>query len=125
MKTRVFAYKGYVGAETDLENGVFLNDPMKTGQCGCIVSVDELEITQEAIDLIRTARTGCDDIADIMLGKDHIRLLGFWYHHVSLELTSSCDRTLLDRLIPAEVAIDPGFIEYIDSLITEDADKIA
>jgi hypothetical protein len=125
MKTRVFAYKGYVGAETDLENGVFLNDPMKTGQCGCIVSVDELEITQEAIDLIRTARTGCDDIADIMLGKDHICLLGFGHHLISLELTPSCDRTLLDRLAPVELTIDPEFIEYIDSLITKGADKIA
>lgn len=62
MKTKVFGYKGIIGAETDLKQGVFLNDPMATGQCGCIVSVDELEINQEAIDILRTATTGCFDV---------------------------------------------------------------
>lgn len=114
MKTKVFGYKGRIGAETDLTEGVFLNDPMATGQCGCIVSVDELEINQEAIDLLHTAIIGSDDIADIMLGANHICLLGFHKHLISLELTSSCDLTLLDRLIPTVFDVPTDFMEFID-----------
>lgn len=114
MKTRVFGYKGVLGATTDLEKGKFLNDPMAIGQCGCIVSIDELEINQEAIDLLRTATVGSDDIAEIMLGKNYICLLGFHKHIIDLEITSSCDKTLLNRLIPTTFDIDPDFINFVE-----------
>jgi len=125
MKTKIFGYKGIVGAQTDLENGVFINQPLAHGQCGCIVSVDELEIDQEAIDLLKQAQVGCDDVTEIMLGKDYICLLGFWLHVIPSPpvITSSCDKTLLDRLVPAKFDINPEFIEYVEELLADEQSK--
>ena len=34
MRTKIFAYKNVVGAETDLDNGEFINNPKGVGQLG-------------------------------------------------------------------------------------------
>jgi len=44
MRTKIFAYKSILAAETDLEGGKFLNNPANDSEMGCVVPVNEIDI---------------------------------------------------------------------------------
>lgn len=114
MKTRIFAYKGNLGATTDLENGKFLNDLTKPDQLGCVIDTKEVEITKDAKELIKKAKREGGSFAEIMLtkhtaGGSSIGLLGFGKHQFGKDFNigRDCDLSVLDDCIEMNDDIIP------------------
>lgn len=61
--TRIFAYRGYVGVSA---GDAFVNDPSAPGQLGCIVLIENVDISQEAYDLLQKVKRSRDSIGDVM-----------------------------------------------------------
>lgn len=121
MKTKIFAYKGILGAETDLKKGKFLNKPLEVGQLGCIISTSEVKITKEAIELLKKAPREGGSFAPIMLtkhsdGESSISLMGFHKHLFEGEdlcIGKICDTSILENCSKL-LKIPQDFINYID-----------
>ena len=47
LAIKFFEYKGHIGANSDLENGKFLNDPKAPGQLGVISLVENIGLPDE------------------------------------------------------------------------------
>jgi hypothetical protein len=122
MKTKIFAYKGVVGAITDLQNGKFLNTPTAAGQLGCVVSTDEVQITKEAKEVIKGAPREGGSFAAIMLtkhndGKSSISLMGFRYHAFfgkDLCIGRNCDTSILNDCEEVEIEVPSDFKNFVD-----------
>lgn len=122
MKTKIFAYKGILGAETDLENGIFLNNPKASGQLGCVIPIEEIEITQEAIDLLKKAPREKGSFAPITLMENNIGLLGFHKHLFKDEdlcIGRDCKLSTLDKLTVVDYIPD-DFKEFINEHLAID-----
>jgi hypothetical protein len=127
MKTKIFAYKGVVGAESDLKNGKFMNDPYSPGQLGLVINANEVEISKEAKDLIRKAPREGGSFAPIMLsehgnGTTSIGLMGFWKHIFSGEdlcISRDCDLSALDKCKTVENNPPKEFVNLIDKNIKQ------
>lgn len=131
MRTIIFAHKGVIGAETDMENGIFLNNPKSTGQLGAVVPVEEIDITQEAIDILKAANRENGSFASIMLtkhsdqssgSKASIGLLGFGKHLFlgdNLCIGRECDTSILDMCNIIKFESPFEFVEVVDSLESE------
>lgn len=116
MKTKIFAYKGIVGAETDLENGVFANNPKAEGQIGCVIPIEEIEITEYAKELIKEAPRESGSFAPIMLMDNHIYLTGFNKHLFQGEklcISRDCKLSTLDKLTIVDY-IPEDFKQFVD-----------
>lgn len=133
MKTKIFAYRGVVGAETDLENGKFLNKldgGSMVGQLGCIVSTSEILITEEAKEAIANAPREPGSFAPIMLTRhssdigSSIGLLGMGKHLFASEdlcISRECDLSVLDDCEVAELEIPSEFKKVVDENLLEGA----
>ena len=130
MKTRIFAHRGVVGAVTDMENGKFINDPMGGGQLGCVIDVNEVEMTTAAKEAIRGAGREGGSFAPIMLtqhadevGGASIGLFGrgfHLFHGEDLKIGRTCDLSVLDQIEindDLEIPQREEFESYVDSLI--------
>lgn len=119
MKTKIFAYKNFIGAETDVDNGIFLNDPKGESQLGCVIPLEEIEITKEAKQLLRKATREGGSFAPVMLNEGSIGLLGFSSHLFNVDkpmLSRDCDLSVLDKLADSDIEVPAVFIEFIDDL---------
>ena len=122
MKTQIFAYKGIIGATTDLDSGKFINNPKSKSQLGCVISSKEIEITKEAKELLRCAPREGDSFAPIMLtrhtnGTSSIGLIGFHTHLFkgkNLCIGRTCDIEILNDMDDTDIMIPEGFIRTID-----------
>lgn len=109
----IFEYAGDLGAESDMANGTFLNDVTSDTQLGVVVAVEEVTISQEAIDVIRNAQREGGSFACMMLTKhspeasdEHstsasIGMLGRGYHWIKsgeAVLGRTCDISVLDMM---------------------------
>jgi hypothetical protein len=120
MKTRIFSYKNAIGATTDLDNGIFLNNPKAEGQIGCVVSLDEVEITAEAQSLLQTVPLESGSFGMLMINKSSIALTGFWVHlYIGEDLCLGRDADLsgILALTPTEIELPVEFIEAVDDWI--------
>ena len=125
MRTKIFAYKGVIGAETDIVNGKFINDPKSRGQLGCVISTKEIDITKEAKKLIKSAPREGGSFAPIMLTKhsdgsgSSIGLFGFYKHIFSGEdlcIGRTCETSVLDDCNETEIEIPDEFKEVVDTM---------
>lgn len=120
MKTQVFAYKGALGVKTDLDKGKFLYDPYDKDRVGLCVSLDEIEITQEAIDLINSLPLDTRCYSPFAVYLDYISMIGFWSHFFTGEdiyLNRDCDLTELNKLTPTDIELPKEFIEAVEKFI--------
>jgi hypothetical protein len=69
MRTKVFAYKGIVGIDSTYDTEGLINDPLNQDQVGFMLDADYLDITQEAIDLLKTIQVVQDEMASIAIFK--------------------------------------------------------
>lgn len=125
MKTKIFAYRGNLGATTDLKEGKFINDPTTAGQLGCVVATTEVEISKEAKDILRNAKREGGSFAEVMLTRhspeskipgSSIGLLGFHKHHFGKEVRIGrvCDTSILDDIPDSEVEAPQDYRDFID-----------
>lgn len=120
VKTKIFAYKNAIGATTDLDRGIFLNKPKAKGQIGCVVSLDEVEITAEAQTLLQTVPLERGSFGMLMINKSSIALTGFWVHLYigeNLCLGRDADLSGILALTPTEIELPVEFIEAVDDWI--------
>ena len=117
MRTQIFFYNNFIGAVTDIENGKFLNDVHGPSQLGCVVPIDEIDITPEAVEALKKAEREGGSFAPIMIDRGSIGLMGFRYHMFDTReplISRDCDLSALDlcNIIPIE--LPEGFVEAID-----------
>jgi hypothetical protein len=129
MKTKIFAYKDYVGVDANMSEGKFINDIKSPGQLGIVVSINEIEISKEAKDIIRSAGREGGSFAPLMLtkhkdaGLEHgdasIGVMGFGKIVVGkkgeINIGRTCDKDVLDMIPDSVVEPPEDFKEFIDS----------
>jgi hypothetical protein len=125
MKTKIFAYKGHLGAETNIEEGKFINDPKSPGQLGVVVDIKEIEITKEAKEILKKAKKNGGSFSEVMLtrhadgNKDSVAsigLVGFYKHHFGKDVMigRDCDTSIIDLMSDSEIEIPKDYKEFID-----------
>ena len=123
MRTKIFSYKGIIGAKTDLDKGQFINDPKAKGQLGCVISTTEIDITKEAKEILKNAPREGGSFSSIMLTKHSdgsgasIGLMGGWKHLFSgedLMIGRDCDTSILDDCNEVKIEIPEEFKKVID-----------
>lgn len=130
MKTQIFAYKGHLGATTDQENGIFINDPKSPGQLGVVVPTSEVQISGDAKQLIKNAKREGGSFAPLMLtkhagegtgmfGPSSIGLMGFWKHYLGsgpeIKIGIDCDVKVLEDCEEIQIEAPEDFKAFIDS----------
>ena len=126
MRAQIFAYEGVLGAITDPENGLFLNDPKQPGQLGVVIPVEEIDITSEAISLLKAAKREGGSFSSIMLtrhsandmtSKASIGLLGGLGKAVftgdDLMIGRDCDTSILDMCTVKEDILPLDFVDFV------------
>lgn len=64
-RTQVFSYDRFVGIQSSTEVQGLLNDPFKEGQMGFVLNASAVDISQEALDLLKKVKKSGDCIGDI------------------------------------------------------------
>lgn len=65
MKTKVYEYKGVIGIESDWKAEGLLNDPSTPGQLGFVLDASKVEVSKEALELLRQVPVGHDSLGDV------------------------------------------------------------
>jgi hypothetical protein len=124
MTAKIFAYKGNIGIDIDMD-GTFLNDPKGKGQLGCVISTKEVEISPEAIELIKSAKRGGGSFSELMLTKhangdgfSSIGVMGFGKIHLGkeFEIGRTCDTSILADCSVGESEAPEDYRNFIDEL---------
>lgn len=120
MRTKVFAYKGWVGIESDIKAEGLLNDPMKKGQLGFVLDAEFVDISPEALELLKEVPKSMDSIGevDIISARDNQVWFMWLGGHKKMfkphQISASRDYAPSLIKVTKEVGIDPAFIKAID-----------
>jgi len=118
MKTKIFEYKGYVGIEA---GDKLINDPNASGQLGCVVRIDEVEITSKALDFLKFLGKTGDSLGDVMCWESIegpcFGWLGNFKQVISTNQRGDRDfkPSLLSSQINDDMIVPKDFIAFIDS----------
>ena len=115
-----------MGTITDPENGLFLNDPKQPGQLGVVIPVEEIDITSEAISLLKAAKREGGSFSSIMLtrhssddvkSKASIGLLGGLGKSIftgeNLMIGKDCDTAILDMCTIKKDILPLNFVDFV------------
>jgi len=119
---QIFAYKGNLGATSDIKKGKFINDPKAGGQLGIVVHTKEVQITKEAKELIKKAKREGGSFAGLMLTKhsdgsgSSIGMMGFGKHHYGKDVSigRTCDMSAIDDCEVVEMEAPEDYKKFID-----------
>lgn len=64
MRTKIFEYKGIIGIQSDPDAEGLVAKP-ENGNLGCVVHADFVDISPEALELLKEVKKGKDNIGDI------------------------------------------------------------
>lgn len=125
MTTKFFAYKGYVGATTDIENGKFLNDLTQAGQLGIVVDTTEIEMSKEAKEIIKKAPREGGSFAQLMLTKHDaggssigmVEISPIHFLGNDFKIGRTCTTSILNDCTEVENDVPKGFMEVVDEII--------
>ena len=126
MRTQVFAYKGVVGIKSDFKAEGLLNKPDQPGQLGFVVDASFVDISPEALKLLKKVPRSGDDIGDVDVFKTNGKMVVFAWMGGPMKAfkpedgvsgSSSYDASLL-KANPSVVA-DPEFMKFIDEDVGE------
>ena len=120
MKTKVFAYKGYVGILSSPEADLVAKPG--NGNIGCVADAANVEFSQDAIDLLKKVKRSSDDIGDVDVFKagDGVVVFGWLGGYMKafkpedVEGSSTYNPSLL--VATENVEVPKGFIDFIDTL---------
>jgi hypothetical protein len=121
MRTKVFSYKGVVGIKSDVKADGLLNDPKKSGQLGFVVDASCVDISSEALVLLKTVPKSSDDIGEVDVFQASDKKVVFswlggpWKSFRPEDVSSSgtYDPSLLRASVEV-VEIPQDFIDYVD-----------
>jgi len=116
-RTQIFSHNGWVGIKSGLKVDGLLNNPMEKGQLGFVVDTKFVDITPEALELLKKVPQSGDDIGEIDIWKTNngIILLSWLGSAMKMfkseEITGSrCyDASLITKTVNFEP--DPDFIK--------------
>ncbi len=115
----IFAYKGSVGAISDINNGTFINNPLDDSQLGVVVSVEHCTISEEAKSILSKSTREGGSFAPFMLtehadGGASVAVMGIGCHLIEPVVGSTCSLSVLDRIpvVPNDPPAD--FVSFID-----------
>ena len=119
MKTKIFAYKGIVGIESNPDAEGLLAKP-GGGNIGCVLNAASAEISQEALDVLKSIPRGRDGLGDIDVFKaDDGRVIIGWLGGYKKVVTkdSETSRDYNPSLLQAteNVEVPEDFKEFVDT----------
>jgi hypothetical protein len=121
MRTQVFAYKGFVGIKSDFKAEGLLNKPDQPGQLGFVVDAAFVDISPEALEILKKIPRSGDDIGEVdVFGDDKGKVIFCWLGgnmkvfslSDKVDGSSTYDATLLKA--NPNVIVDPKFIAFVD-----------
>lgn len=122
MRTKVFAYKGWIGIQSDVNAEGLLNKPLDKGQLGFVVNASFVDISPEALELLKEVPPSGDCIGDVDIFKSEKGTIFSWlggplkmFQPHQISGSNSYDASLITDTV--DVEIDPAFIEAIDKNI--------
>ena len=68
-RTKIFAYKGFIGIKSFLTAPGLINDPRKPGQLGFVIDARFVDVSPEALKLLKKIPKSGDDIGDVDVFK--------------------------------------------------------
>lgn len=74
----MFAYKHFIGIKSDLKAEGLLNDPSQPGQLGFVVKARSIEISKEAMELLKLIPKSGDCIGDIDIHESNAGPIFNW-----------------------------------------------
>ena len=120
MRTKVFAYKGIIGIKSYAET-IFLNDPQACKMF--LVDANTVDISPEALALLKKLKKGDASIADIMSYKAGDTKVFGWSETLVKIITKAvvADKCYNPDMLKAVmgVQIEKSFMAYVDKLETE------
>lgn len=114
MTLFIFEHMGEIGAKSDLKNGRFMNDPEQKNQLGVVVSVDDVEIQPNAVEVIKKFPRENGSFADLMLMGNSIAILEKGIH-APICISRDCDLSTLDKIKTTNKETPRDFIEHVES----------
>jgi hypothetical protein len=121
--TRVFAHLGIIGVQTDITSGTFLNDPTADGQMGCVVPLENVVMTSEAKELLRSAKREGGSFAAIMIDTKTFSYMGFSHAMFNANeklISRDCDLSGLDSITEDLEPVPEGFITAVERAMLQD-----
>jgi hypothetical protein len=122
MRTKVFSYKGWVGIQSDVKAEGLLNKPLDKGQLGFVLDANFVDISPEALELLKKVPLSGDCIGEVDIFKSQKEIIFSWlggplkmFQPEKISGSSSYDASLITDTV--DVEIDPAFIEAIDKNI--------
>lgn len=128
MKTKIFAYNGVLGIDTNVDVEGLINDPKDGHQLGMVIRTDAIEITKEAKEYIKGAERERGSFAPMMLtkhadpsdkfGKSSFGIMGFGKSAIKREnitIGRDCEISILEDMIETEIEIPEDFKNFVDS----------
>ena len=124
MKTKVFSYKGMIGILSAPDAEGMIAKP-EGGNFGVVVDGSQIEISEEALQLLKNVPKGHDSLGDIDVFKaDGDKIIFGWiggymtaFPARSIEGSRDYDPKLLTATEGVVVPVD--FINYVESEIAE------
>ena len=120
MRTTVFAYKNAIGIQSDVKAEGLLNDPSQPGQLGFIINAKFVDISPEALVLLKKIKKSGDAIGDVMTDKhgDNVMFSFLGGPLALLSKKSEADRDYQPNLLTATegVIVPDNFKEFIDDI---------
>lgn len=123
MRTQVFAYKGIVGIKSSYDAEGLLNKPSEPGQLGFVVDASFVDISPEALEVLKKVPRSGDDIGDVDVFKDNSGRVIFCWMGSNMKVvkvddgmsgSSTYDASLLKS--KAGVLPDEDFVKFVDEL---------
>ena len=119
MRTQVFAYKGFIGIVSAAKAEGILNSPLEPGQLGFVVDASFVDVSAEALELLKTVPGSSDDLGEVDVFEAQGKIIfswlgGPWKMFKPTEVSSSSiyEPTLLKAC--EGVVVPQDFINFVD-----------
>lgn len=78
MRTKIFQYKGILGIESSFDTEGLINNPKAPGQLGFVLDASFVDISKEALEVLKKIPKSGDDIGDVDVFKSNKGVVFAW-----------------------------------------------
>lgn len=130
MRTKVFAYNGFIGIESNVNAEGLLNKPLDKGQLGFLLDAKFVDIQPEALELLKCLPMSADDLGEVEIYQSNDGVVVFGWlggpkKVVDISICTASNDYHPELLSPSEnVEVPQGFIDFIDKTTTKENNDI-